>query len=111
MKRYLAMFFAGLTAAGMPGIGSADVRTNLSQTELSQGQAVQLRLDASGSALAMPDLSVLEDDFQIANRNLRQQSSTVNGRRSQRITLTLTLIPLRSGELRIPAIRFGNEVS
>jgi hypothetical protein len=105
------MLFAGLAAVGVPGVGSAEVRAELSQTELSQGQAVQLRLDASGSALAMPDLSVLQDDFQIANRNLRQQSSTVNGRRSQRITLTLTLIPLRNGELEIPAIRFGNEVS
>jgi hypothetical protein len=111
MNRYLAILFAGLAAAGVSDSGSAEVRAELSQTELSQGQAVQLRLDASGSALAMPDLSVLQDDFQIANRNLRQQSSTINGRRSQRITLTLTLIPLRGGELQIPSIQFGNEAS
>lgn len=111
MKRCLAVLSAGFVMTVLPAAGWGEVRAQLSQTRIEQGQAVQLKLEASGSALAVPDLSPLQTDFQIANRNLRQQSSTINGRRTQRIGLNLTLIPLRSGELQIPAIRFGNEAS
>lgn len=110
MNRFLQLM-AGISVWGWFALANAGVDAQLSQDRVDAGRPVQLRLEASGSGLSMPDLTPLQADFQIANRNLRQQSSTINGHRSQRIGLTLTLVPMRSGTLQIPALRFGNQTS
>ncbi len=109
-KRILLWAIVAATL-GVQAPGHAEVSARLSQTSVTQGQPLQLTLESTGPSVSPPDLSVLEQDFQIINRSVRQQASVRNGYRTQRSTLTLTLLPRRSGSLEIPSIAFGNERS
>jgi len=95
----------------LPALAAAEVNVRLSETNLSQERPLQVTFEASGSSVSLPDLTPLQADFEIVNRNVQQRSSTVNGRRTQSTTLTLVLRPKRSGKLEIPALRFGGESS
>jgi len=89
----------------------ADVTVQLPATTVTQGQPFQITFESTGSVASPPDLTALERDFQIVNRSVRQQTSVRNGYRTQRMALTLTLVPLHSGKVEIPAVQFGRESS
>ena len=108
--KILLLALAG-AALGVHAPGHAEVSVRLSQTSLTPGQPFQITFESVGAPVSGPDLSSLEKDFQILNRSVQQQTSVRNGYRVQRSTLTLTLLPRRSGSLEIPSIAFGNERS
>ena len=110
MRLYFAQAcLFGLTATLISGVSTADVRVELSSDNIRQDETVQLRLEADGASLQPPDLSVLDANFDIVDRRLQRSRSTINGRRRERIGLTLFLLPKRTGSLEIPAISFGTE--
>jgi len=90
---------------------SAEITLQVPRAAIERGQPFQITFEITGAAAAQPDLSPLAEEFQILNRSSRQQTSVRNGVRSQRATLTLTLLPKRSGNLQIPSLAFGNEYS
>ena len=105
-------FACSLLAAFMVAIPlRAEVNARLSHSSIGQNEPVTLTLESDGAATAAPDLSPLEREFHIVNRSSRHSMRSFNGRRSQSTTITLTLIPMRGGELTIPAIAFGQERS
>lgn len=59
-----------------------------------------------------PDLSVLEKDFQVVSRSQSSSINVINGSYSAKTIWTLTLMPKRTGVLRIPAmsVQTGNGV-
>jgi len=89
----------------------ADVTVRTSESTVAQDRPIQVTFEASGSSVALPDLAPLEADFDILNRGVQQRSSTINGRRMQRTTLSLTLRAKKTGTLEIPSLRFGGETS
>jgi hypothetical protein len=99
----LLLLFGGPVMAA-----SAEVTARLNATTIPPGQPLTLTLEASGALSAGPDLSVLAKDFDILNRSAHRSVSVINGQRSERYQLLLTLRPRRSGELQIPAIPFGD---
>jgi len=99
----------GLAAILANGVSTADIRAELSSDSIRQDETVQLRLEADGANLQPPDLSVLDTDFSIVDRRMQRSRSTINGRRRERVGLTLILLPKRTGSLEIPAISFGTE--
>lgn len=100
-----------LALLALTGSATAEVRARLSQESTAIDQPVQLVLEAEGGGDLRPDLSVLEQDFQILDRRSQSSVSIRNGRRSERHSLTLMLLPRRNGELQIPSIAFGSERS
>jgi hypothetical protein len=80
-----------------------------SRTSLAENETLVLTVTAESAGF--PDLSPLEQDFAILNRGVSTSRRSINGRTSQRTNLTLTLMPKRSGNLTIPAIRFGDQAS
>lgn len=99
----------GLTATLISYLSMADVRVELSSDNIRQDETVQLRLEADGANLQPPDLSALDANFDIVDRRVQRSRSTINGRRRERIGLTLFLLPKRTGSMEIPAINFGTE--
>lgn len=89
----------------------AEVNVRLNETSLSQDKPLQVTFEASGTAVASPDLTPLQADFEILNRSVQQRSSTINGRRTQWTSLSLLLRAKRGGKLEIPALHFGGETS
>ncbi len=87
----------------------AAVQARLSAPVTSLGQPVRLTLESDGETQGSPDLSVLDEDFEILGRATQQSMSIINGDISSKRSLILTLLPKREGELTIPAIPFGDQ--
>ena len=90
---------------------SAEVNARLSHTTTSQDEPVTLQLEIKGQNDAYPDLSILDQDFEILSRSQQQSVRVVNGRRSVTRGVNLTLLPKRLGNLKVPAIPVGTEHS
>lgn len=95
----------------LPALTYGDVNIRLAETTITQDKPVQVTFEASGPSVSLPDLTPLQTDFEILNRSVQQRSSTINGRRTQWTTLSLTLRAKRAGNLEIPTLQFGGETS
>lgn len=99
----------GLCAAAVPAV-AADLTALVDRTRIEQGETFSLilRTDGTATASGMPDLSVLQKDFNILDR--RQQSRTVitNGAMQTTNDWVVTLVAKRAGKLTIPALRIGS---
>jgi hypothetical protein len=94
-----------------PSMSTADVDASIDRSAVSLGEALQLTIESIDEPGARPDLSVLTTDFEILDRHSSHNVSVINGRRSERHVLILRLRPRRVGELRIPAISFGDRAT
>ncbi|UXD87130.1 BatD family protein [Thalassolituus hydrocarboniclasticus] len=56
-----------------------------------------------------PDLTPLQNDFQVLNQQRSNQFRSINGKTESFTEWTLTLTPRRNGKLTIPPIRFENQ--
>ena len=94
-----------------PGLawGQIRVEAHLSSQEVSSPQPVELTLSAvtSDGSVGNPDLSGLDQDFQILDRRVERRVSVTNGKRREEVRLRLMVLPRRSGELELPGIAFG----
>lgn len=80
----------------------------LSASQIYQYETVQLEL--VGSEESSPDLSALEQDFEVQGSSSQRSLQIVGGQlQMSEFILTLTLRPKRTGLLTIPAIALGNE--
>ncbi len=70
-----------------------------------KGESLTLSIILSDAQQAgAPDLSPLEKDFQIVSRSQSSSVNVINGSYSAKTIWTLTLMPKRTGVLRIPAM-------
>lgn len=70
-----------------------------------KGESLTLSIILSDAQqAASPDLSPLEKDFQIVSRSQSSSVNMINGSFSAKTIWTLTLIPKRTGVLRIPSM-------
>lgn len=106
-QRPRAMLALLLALAWAPALAGTEIQARLSIRTLAYGQPVELTLEARGDRVEAPDLSVLKPDFRILDRRVARQVSIRNGQRNSQVRLTLLLLPLRDGNLSIPAIPFG----
>ena len=84
-----------------------EVKARLDTHSIRFGETVRLTLEADAQPAPGPDLSPLQEHFRIVGRSSSRQVREINGQRAERHELHLTLSPLRSGHLAIPAIAFG----
>ena len=86
----------------------AEVRASLSRQTIYEGDTVSLNIVTNEVGQgAAPDLSVLQQDFDIVGTSSSQQTSIINGNRSQTHQWAIELSPKRDGELIVPSIRVG----
>ncbi|MCY4211811.1 MAG: BatD family protein [Gammaproteobacteria bacterium] len=74
-------------------------------------ESFQLTFEATGSVDGDPDFSPLEQDFQVLSTSTSTSMSIVNTQITSTKQWRLALMPLRAGELIIPAISFGKDQS
>ena len=60
---------------------------------------------------AAPDLSLLENDFEVLDASQSSRTSIVNGVQDRSYDWRVTLMPRRVGVLSIPSLRVGGESS
>ncbi|MEN8205819.1 MAG: BatD family protein [Pseudomonadota bacterium] len=90
----------------------ADVRASLSRQTIVEGDTVTLNIvtNAIGQGIA-PDLSVLQQDFDILGSGSSQQTQIINGQRSESHQWHIDIAPKQGGDLTVPPIRVGAEMT
>ena len=86
-----------------PGQG---LRAFLDRSQVSLGDTVTLNLQSDGS-IGNPDLSPLQQDFEVLGSSRSSSVSIVNGKTTSTEQLGIALKPLRAGTLTIPALTVG----
>ena len=105
MKRYTALLIVLLLTSQSLW---ADVRASLNRQTVYEGDTVKLNIITNESGQdANPDLSVLQQDFDILGTASSQQTSIINGKRSETHQWNIELAPKHAGELTVPPIRVG----
>ncbi|MEA3277667.1 MAG: BatD family protein [Pseudomonadota bacterium] len=90
---------------------ATEASARIDTDSVASDQSFRLVLEVKGETAASPDLSVLANDFEIIDRRSQRSRSVINGRRSERYSLTFTLLPRRAGELQIPPIPVGDALT
>lgn len=111
VNRIISLFF--ILLLGFPLISmAAQVRALPDRTRLGAGESLQLELRVQGSADGEADLQPLGQDWEILGRSQSSQTQfTFSGGTSRSLTLSLTLMPRRSGAVTIPSLCFGADCS
>lgn len=87
---------------------AAEISAQLDRERIVQGETVTLTIQTDDPQQSLDgDFSSLDKDFELLDQRSETQMSIVNGQQSAVVRLMLTLEPRRSGELTIPALRFG----
>lgn len=87
------------------------VNVSVDRNPVSINDSFKLIFSSSESPDDDPDFSPLEKDFQILNQQKSSQSSWVNGQSTKSISWTLDVMAKQVGELQIPVISFGDDVT
>lgn len=98
---------SGEAAAAPPVPG---LHAELSQQRVHEGETVRLLLRQTGGADA-PELGPLTRDFEILDTRRSQRVQIVNGSVDASLDWVVTLRPLRTGDIEIPALRAGDTTS
>lgn len=80
----------------------------LERSTITLGETVTLRITLPASGNAKPDISVLKKDFDILNTGQSNQVQIINGHRTDKKQLIITLRPNHYGNIQIPALKMGN---
>jgi len=88
---------------------AAPLKVQLNRNKIMSGETVVLSIDLPKNAKAQPDLSPLQKDFAILGTGNSSQTQIINGVRSDKHQLNITLQPRTQGELTVPALTIGNE--
>jgi hypothetical protein len=85
---------------------AADVQATLDRSTVALGETVTLNLRIAGDAgnIAMPDLSVLGNDFDLLDSSQSSSLRVVNGAATSELILGIVLRPRHTGTLMIPSL-------
>jgi len=84
---------------------AAGAQATLDRSTMQLGETVTLNLHVSDSGnVAMPDLSPLQQDFDILGRSQSSSLSIVNGKSSSELVIGVVLRPKHAGTITIPSL-------
>ena len=89
----------------------ATVRASLNASQIAAGDTVQLTLERDGRTSGQPDLSPLQQNFDILGTSSSTTVEIVNFSASEKTEVVLTLAPKATGQLTIPALSWDGERS
>lgn len=95
-----------------PGLsGAADITVHTDRNPAVLQESFQLIFEATGGVDDDPDFSPLEKDFQVLSTSTSTSMNIVNTKITRTKQWRLTLMPVKAGNLVIPAISFGRDQS
>ena len=102
----------GISSLLQTAMATDGLQARLSADTVGFGDTVTLTLTADADSVnSNPDLSPLQQDFDLLSQSTSSQTSIINGARSATISWMITLAPNAMGKLDIPAISAGTESS
>jgi hypothetical protein len=87
------------------GAVAASVQASLDRNDVHLGDTVTLNLRIDGSMNAnTPDLSALDNDFEVLGSSTNSSLTVINGRPSAELVIGIALRPKHVGDLQIPSL-------
>jgi hypothetical protein len=108
------MFLRAASLAGLiltAASAQCAVRATVDATSVGADATLELMLEHDGQTSAEPDLSTLRQDFDVLSTSRSSNVQIVNGSMTSSVRVELSLSPKHSGQVRIPAITWGNDKS
>lgn len=109
--RFSLLAVCGLIAATLALPAQGAMRAWLDQNAIASGDTVQLNLAHDGQGSSSPDISVLQQDFDILGRSRSSNVQIINGKISSQVQVQLTLSPKHEGKITIPPISWDGDKS
>jgi len=101
----------GAVAMLLPVLAFASVTASVDRRDVRINESFTLKVQVGGDVTGEPDLTVLEEDFDILSENRTSSTTMVNRQVSRSRTWTVSLMAKRTGELTIPSLAIGGESS
>lgn len=89
----------------------AELVATVNRASVGADEPVQLTLRTTEKGMQTPDLTAVEQDFEVLNTVQSSQIRIINGRRSDMRQWQYTLMPRRDGTLTIPELTLGSSSS
>ena len=108
------MFLRAASLAGLMLIAASArcaVRATVDTSSVGANGTLELTLEHDGQTSADPDLSSLRQDFDVLSTSRSSNVQVINGSMTSSVQVELSLSPKHSGQVRIPAITWGNDKS
>lgn len=90
---------------------ATDIVVSVDRNPVVQNESFKLLFNASESPDNDPDFSPLNEKLKVLNQRKNTKSSWVNGQSSSQITWALDVLAKEAGELVIPSVSFGDDVT
>ena len=87
------------------------ISVSVDRNPVSIDDSFQIQFIATESPDEEPDFSPLDQDFDIVSQNSGSNMSWINGKASKTLQWTLTVMARQAGNLIIPPINFGTDVT
>ncbi|WP_150467664.1 BatD family protein [Francisella sp. SYW-9] len=91
-------------------VSYAKVSATVSRNHIEKGETFELVLHLD-SFDTQPNLDALKKDFTVYNTSTSSKTTVINGKRNSHFEMIITLMPNKTGNLVIPAIRVGNQTT
>ncbi len=105
----LAIFF--LFILFFPLISAAELNLSIDRAEISIDEAFELSIISNSAISGDIDISQLQQDFEILDRQKQSSVRIINGNITQSSIWTYTLVAKHAGKIIIPAITVGSEAT
>lgn len=112
LKKPLTLSISTLALAAMLSLSTAHAATlnaQLDRSKINTGDTVTLSIELPPNSSAQPDLSPLQQNFDILGTGSSTRMQIINGQTSQSNRLNITLLPHDQGKLTIPALKVGSD--
>lgn len=90
---------------------AADIQVRVDRNPVRLDESFHIIFSATEQPDENPDFAPLRQDFDIRDQGQSSQMSVVNGQYSRQIQWTVTAMAKRAGDLAIPSIAFGSDLS
>ena len=107
VNRYILFLLLWLLISPAPLL--AGVKAYTDQTTYYEGDTITLTIEVENQYRSEPDLSALEQAFQLLGTGKSRQLMFINGKRSDKTSWRISLSPLTSGQITIPSLSVGPE--
>ena len=107
----MTRFAVVLLALLIGGQAFGAVRATLDAPQTGVGEPVRLTLSYDGQTREQPDLTPLQQDFDILSSSRSNNMQIINGSVSSHTEVQLMIAPKRTGQLLVPQVTWGGELS
>ena len=100
-----------IAAAGAVQAQEVVAQASVDRASIHENESFNYTIRVEGGAVGDPDVSFLEQQFDILNRSAASRINLLNGRTQQVYEWTFQLMPKRAGQFTLPALQFGSVLS